>query len=176
MELKPQDTLLAIKYWAIRRAGQAAGVRAVAEAIGVSPGEVSKGARRLIAARLLVEREGGMYAETGALVEWLAYGVRYAYPPHQAGYGRGMPTAWNCPLLKSPMVPPSPPLVWKQAGGTEEGILLQPLHDAAAFAASQDPLMYQTLALVDAVRVGKPRELAIARDMLKDWLKGQGSV
>jgi len=39
MGLKPQDLLILLKYWSLKRAGQASSVRGVAEEIGVSPGE-----------------------------------------------------------------------------------------------------------------------------------------
>jgi hypothetical protein len=171
MELKSQDTLLALKYWSLRKSGQASSVRAIAEAIGISAGEVSKSTRRLVASRLVVERDGSVFAESGALLEWLCYGVRYVYPQQSTGYGRGMPTAWNCPILTSDMMPPDPPLVWQQAGGAVEGILMQPFHDAVPYAAAQDELLYCALSLIEAVRVGKPRELAIARNLLKELIK-----
>lgn len=171
MELKSQDTLLALKYWSLRKSGQTISVRAIAEAIGISAGEVSKSTRRLVASRLVVERDGSVFAESGALLEWLCYGVRYAYPQQSTGYGRGMPTAWNCPILTSDMMPPDPPLVWQQAGGSVEGILMQPFHEAVPYAAAQDELLYRALSLIEAVRVGKPRELAIARNLLKELIK-----
>ncbi len=173
MELKSQDTLLVLKYWSLTQAGQASSVRGISESIGVSPGEVSKGTRRLIASLLAVERNGRIYAETGALTEWLCYGVRYAYPWESVGYGRGMPTSWNCPLLESEVSPPSPPWVWPVQGGDVEGALIKPIHDSVPLAASRDEWLYRAMALLEAVRGGKPRELAIARDLLAKMIKGK---
>ncbi|MDH5183278.1 MAG: hypothetical protein OEX12_05250, partial [Gammaproteobacteria bacterium] len=135
MELKAQDTLLVLKYWSLKRAGQGSSVRGIAEAIAVSAGEVSKGAKRLMASRLAVERDGSIFAESGALLEWLCYGVRYAYPQESVGYGRGMATSWNCPLLKSEISPPSPPWVWPVSGGDMDGALIKPIHDSVPYAA-----------------------------------------
>lgn len=173
MALKAQDTLLALKYWSLRQGGQQSGVRAIADAIGISAGEVSKGTKRLIASRLVVERDKNLFAEAGALLEWLCYGVRYAYPQEPAGYGRGMATSWNCPLLESEMVPPVPPLVWLTPGGEVEGALIKPIHESVPFAASHDARLYQALSMLEAIRVGKPRELAIARDLLTRLVKGK---
>lgn len=173
MELKPQDSLLALKYWSIRREGPGMSVRGLAELIRISAGEVSKGTKRLVAAHLVVERAGGVYAETGALLEWLSYGVRYAYPIESVGYGRGMATSWNCPILKTEMVPPSPAFVWPVAGGDTEGALIKPIHHSVPFAAGRDQWLYKAMALVEAIRAGKPRELAIARDSLKDLMTGK---
>lgn len=173
MELKPQDSLLLLKYWSLKQAGVASSVRAISEAIGISAGEVSKGGKRLIAAHLAVERDGRLHAESGALLEWLCFGVRYAYPQESVGYGRGMATSWNCPLLKSDISPPSPPWVWPVAGGDVDGALIKPIHDSIPFAASRDPWLYQAMSLLEAIRGGKPRELAIARDALAMLIRGK---
>lgn len=44
----------------------------------------------LLAARLLVEREGACHAQANALTEWLNFGVRYASLVEDKRYGRGM--------------------------------------------------------------------------------------
>lgn len=93
MGLKPQDSLLALKYWSLQRGGQGSSVRSIAESIGISASEVSKGTKRLVASHLVIERSGSFFAESGALLEWLCYGVRYAYPQESVGYGRGMATS-----------------------------------------------------------------------------------
>lgn len=172
MELKPQDTLLVLKYWSLKQVGHEASVRSIAEFIGISASEVSKGTKRLAVSHLVVERNGGVFAETTALLEWLSYGVRYAYPPESIGYGRGMATSWNCPVLKSEMMPPIPPLVWPTSGGNTEGILVKPFHDSIPFAASQDENLYRVLSLIEAIRGGKARELTIARKILTGLMKG----
>lgn len=172
MELKPQDTLLALKYWSLKQSGQNSSVRGIAESIGISASEVSKGAKRLAASHLVAERKGSVFAETGALVEWLGYGVRYAYPVESIGYGRGMPTSWNCPVLSSEMAPPIPALVWPVSGGSVEGALIKPIHESVPFASSQDENLYRVFSLIDAIRGGKPRELEIARRILIDLIKG----
>lgn len=171
--LKPQDTLLALKYWSLRRNQQHLAVRELASSLEISASEVSKGAKRLVAARLLVERDNAYHAEANALTEWLSFGVRYAFPVEQRGFGRGMGTAWTCALVKTDVVPPNPGTVWSALGGAQEGIFVEPIYKGVPLAASQDPLLYQALALVDAIRLGKPRELAIARAHLKGLITGK---
>lgn len=171
MTLKPQDTLVVLKYWSLNRQSLRQSIRDLAESIGISAGEVSKGIKRLIAAHLLVERDDVVYAEKGALLEWLAYGVRYAYPQERAGYGRGMATSWNCSLLKSEMIPPDPALVWSARAGNTEGIMIRPIHEGVPIAADNDQNLYQILSLLEAIRGGKPRELTIARKLLAKLLE-----
>ena len=172
MELKSQDTLLVLKYWSLKRSGGEGSVRGISNAIGISASEVSKGAKRLMASHLVVERSGSVFAETGALLEWLCYGVRYAYPQESVGYGRGIATSWNCPLLHSEMMPPVPPFVWLVSGGESEGALIKPIHVSVPLAASRDDDLYRAMSLLEAIRGGKPRELAIARDLLTKLIKG----
>lgn len=173
MELKSQDSLLALKYWSLQQSNEAASVRGIAESIGISPSEISKGSKRLIASRLVVERSGRIFAESGALLEWLCFGVRYAYPVEIVGYGRGMATSWNCPILDSDMTPPSPPLVWPVPGGEIEGVLVKPFHESIPMAASHDALLYRAMSLIEAIRGGKPRELDIARALITKLMKGK---
>jgi len=173
MELKPQDSLLALKYWSLRREGRESSVRGIAESIGISASEVSKGTKRLVASHIVVERNGSVFAESGALLEWLSYGVRYAYPMESIGYGRGMATAWNCPVLSSEVSPPSPAMVWPVPGGEVDGMLIKPIHDSVPLACRNDELFYRAMALIDAIRSGKPRELKIARRLLSELIKGK---
>lgn len=173
MELKSQDTLLILKYWSLKQSGLESSVRGISESIGISASEVSKGSRRLVASRLAVERSGRIFAETGALLEWLCFGVRYAYPQESIGYGRGMATSWNCPSLQSEVSPPNPPWVWSLPGGDTEGALIRPIHNSVPLAASRDEYLYRVMSLLEAIRGGKPRELSIARDLMSHLVKGK---
>ncbi len=150
-------------------------VRDLSESIKVSIGEISKSTKRLLSASLLVEREGRFLAEINALKEWLCYGVRYAYPAETIGFGRGMPTGWNCPNVRTDIMPPDPPVVWGVSGGSAEGSILRPIHESVPFAASNDELLYEVLSLMEAIRIGKPRELTIAREEIATVLKNEKS-
>jgi hypothetical protein len=44
---------------------------------------------------------------------------------------------------------------------------LEPLYPSAVDAARRDPVLYECLALVDAIRVGRARERALAVDLLR---------
>ena len=171
MSLKPQDTLLLIKYWSLNQKNQRLSVREIAESTSISPGEVSKSSKRLIASRLAVERSGLVFAEKGAVVEWLNFGVRYMYPQVHTGYGRGLATSWSCPILHSEVVSPSPAIVWPLPGGDVEGELVQPMHGSVPAAAREDELLYRAFSLIEVIRGGKPRELGIARRLLTELIQ-----
>ncbi len=172
MHLKPQDTLLALKYWSLKQSNSNSSGCDIAESIGISASEVSKGTRRLVAAGLVVEHNANFFAEPNALLEWLSYGIRYAYPQKSVGYGHGMATSWNCPALESKVVPHVPAWIWPVSGGSIEGVLIHPFYSSVPFAASRDKHLYRVLALLEAIRGGKPGELTIARTLLIKLIKG----
>jgi hypothetical protein len=172
MHLKPQDTLLALKYWSLKQGNSDSSVRDIAESTGISASEVSKGSRRLVTAGLVVEHNASFFTEPNALFEWLSYGVRYAYPQKSVGYGRGIATSWNCPGLESEIVPAVPAWVWPASGGEVEGVLIQPFYSSVPFSASRDKHLYRVMSLLEAIRGGEPRALAIARTLLTKLIKG----
>jgi DNA-binding Lrp family transcriptional regulator len=171
VSLKPQDSLLLVKYWSLNQKSQRLSVREIAQSIGISLGEVSKSSKRLIESKLAVERSGVVFAEKGAVLEWLSFGVRYMYPQIRSGYGRGVATAWSCPILQSEVLSPSPAIVWPAPGGDTEGELVQPLHGSIPVAAINDEGLYRVFSLVEVIRGGKPRELNIARRLLKELIQ-----
>jgi DNA-binding transcriptional regulator GbsR (MarR family) len=66
MHLKPQDTLLALKYGSLKQSNSNNTIVDIAESIGISVGEMSKGTRSLsdlglITARWLVEHNASFY-------------------------------------------------------------------------------------------------------------------
>ena len=180
MIIKPQDTLIALKYCSIERQANIGpsetglppgfGIRHLAEVIGISHGEISRATQRLEKAQLVNVRDG-ISAVARNLTEWLCYGIRYYCPLELSGYGRGIGTGWNCQLIKSEMKPPQPGWAWASSQGDAEAALILPFHSSVPLAASNDPWLYQALSLVEVIRGGKPRELAIARDLLAGHLE-----
>jgi hypothetical protein len=69
VHLKPQDTLLALKYWSLKQSNSVSNVSDTTNSIGISASEVSKGSKRLVAARLMVEHNVSVDTESNALLE-----------------------------------------------------------------------------------------------------------
>lgn len=117
---------------------------------------------------------GGLYQQKrkaiapGALVELLVHGARFVYPAARSGDARGLPTAWAASPLSEALVSPAEnPPVWPDAMGEARGIAIEPLHPAVPEAARRDPLLWELLALFDAIRIGGPRERSLAGEMLE---------
>ena len=62
------------------------------------------------------------------------------------------------------------PPVWPDAHGKVRGIALEPLHHAVPNAAGRDKQLGESLALVDALRIGSARERDLAEKHMKDLM------
>jgi hypothetical protein len=141
--------------------------RALAEAVGLSQGEVHNAVRRLAGARLV--RPDTRAVHPGALLEFLTGGVPYAFPAALGAEARGVPTAHAAPPLSAEF-PDAAPVVWPAVEGTHRGAAVEPLHPAAPATERHNPPLYELLALVDALRVGRARERQRARSLLEERL------
>jgi len=63
------------------------------------------------------------------------------------------------------------PPVWPYSEGTAKGVSFEPLYKTVPFAALHDQLLYECLALVDALRDGRVREKQIAERELRSRLR-----
>jgi hypothetical protein len=179
--IKPQDTLVAMKYCSLfskYAVGDAMKLkvsdvrmsyREMSAVIDVSAGEISKGVKRLEASHLLTVSSNGIILNKHNLAEWMIHGAKYSYPMVKVGFGRGLPTGWNCKYIKSDIVPPEPGMAWKSrvsSSGDIQAELVEPIHPSVPFAASKDPFVHKAFSLLDILRSGRPRECNVAREML----------
>ncbi|MEI8191594.1 MAG: hypothetical protein WCI75_17915, partial [candidate division NC10 bacterium] len=82
-----------------------------------------------------------------------------------------MPTAWAAPAMSdkfssSDQVPP----VWPDPESRVQGAAVQPLYGSVPGAARRDPELYDLLALIDALRIGRARERALAEKEIGERL------
>ncbi len=162
--LRAQDLLLALKI-------QASGAGSFAElgrALGISASQVHSAAKRAIASGLLREDHS---VRSQALLEALV-AVKYYLPVRLGGLERGIPTAYAAPPLSEVIGPgedPNP--VWPHPEGSVRGLSCEPLYKTAPDAALRDAALYEYLALVDTLRIGRAREVAMARAELERRLR-----
>lgn len=97
------------------------------------------------------------------LIEFLVHGLRYVFPAQILGKGKGMPTAHSAEALKQQLiVEKSDNYVWPVRGASVEGTQISPLYSAAPRASKRSKELYELLALIDSLRVGKVRERELA--------------
>jgi hypothetical protein len=102
-----------------------------------------------------------------AIEEFLIHGIKYAFPAERGGPSRGIPTSYAAAPLNRLIAAGDEPIpVWPHAKGEKRGIALAPLYKMAPIAALKDALLYEALALVDAIRDGRARERALAEQEL----------
>lgn len=82
----------------------------------------------------------------------------------------GVPTAYAAPPLRHQINQPDTelPPVWPSVDGERRGISFYPLYPSVPQAARKDPVLYQTLALFDALRGGAARERSLAAKLLEE--------
>lgn len=169
MIIKPQDVVILLKLVALGKTGWA--YQRLAADLSMSQSEVHAGVRRAVAARLMTGAVPAGRPIRTALFEFLVHGVRYAYPPERGELTQGVPTACAAPPLNKIVAPSGdPPPVWPSAEGTVRGYAFAPLYRSVPQAAARDPVLYELLALVDAIRDGQARELNLAAKEIESRL------
>ena len=173
MVLKPQDLLVLLKLVVIGEKPWSYGKLAVA--LGMSPAEVHAAAKRLLAAKLGVRKDDRLVPDIRNLGEFLAHGLRYVFVPEWGEVTRGVPTLDAAPPLGDLKTASSEPVpVWPDPQGEARGTSFSPLYKSAPKAARADPVLYELLVLVDAIRGGRAQVREIAISMLNARLADQG--
>lgn len=161
--LRPGDVPVALRL--VQVPGE--GYEALADAIGASLGAAHKGVRRLEEAGLVIP--DAREVDRRSLLEFLVYGIRYAFYAVLGPEGRGVPTAHSAPPLADEIVAESA-YVWPSVTGSIRGTTITPLYPGAPQTARTAPEVYCALALIDALRVGRARERKLAAQHLESWL------
>jgi hypothetical protein len=165
--LRPGDIPYALRL----AAHPGEGYEDLAEVFRSSTSSGHRAVARLQQAGLLLPGERRISRE--ALREFLIHGVRYAFPAIRGPETRGIPTAWSAPPLEG-ILPPGPVVVWPAEPGQARGEAVVPLSENVTHAVRRDPWLYETLALVDALRLGQARDRRLAAERL-EVLLGQVS-
>ncbi len=164
--MKPQDILVALK---LLHSDPAQTYEELGKSLAMSPSESHAAIRRLIESRLVEPDSRRVIRQS--LLRFLIHGVPFAFPAILRETTRGVPTAWGAPCLRGHIVSNDPPPVWPHPEGAVRGQALKPLYPSAVAAAAIDARLYDLLALVDAVRIGRARERKIAEEELTQRIK-----
>ncbi len=156
--IKPQDIVVGLKL--VLSAGDES-YAALAKALGMSASEVHGAVGRLVESRLI--EPDSRKIRRKPFVEFLLHGVPYAFPVAVGEMTRGVPTAWAAPVMLGKVAATENEApVWPEPDGTYKGLAVEPLYRTVPAAAANDPALYDLLALVDALRLGRARERVIA--------------
>lgn len=167
--LKPLDIVVGLKAhlwcepspWSFER---------LAEAIGIAPSQAHTSLRRLERSGLYRPTDRSL--RTHAFTDFATHGMPYVFPVTPGPMAVGMPTAHAAPPLADRIVS-AEAYVWANGAGVP-GFSIAPLHPFVPAAAAADDALYQSLALVDALRVGRARDRSLARESLETVLRAPG--
>jgi hypothetical protein len=171
--LRPQDVALLLKL--VAQPHQAWLGKDLAQSLHLSASEVSEALARCRFSRLLAADPHALLVQRHALLDFLFYGLPYAFAVQPGAPARGLATGASAPPLVQTFGL-EPAYVWPGAVGSQWGIAVEPLYPQAAVAAQQDAELYVLLALTDALRLGRPREVKLARQLLEAQLMATSLV
>ena len=170
--MKPQDVLVLLKLivwneklvglpsnrptaWGQGTWGRSGAWRQLdlANELGLSQAEVTHSLNRSRVARLIdADKREPMRL---ALCDFLLHGLQYVFPVEPGGIVRGMPTAHSASPLSTMIPEQEERYVWPDEQGEVRGQAITPLYPTVPEAARRDPKLYELLALLDALRVGR---------------------
>ncbi len=149
-------------------------VRALALETGISKSQVSLSLKRSFDVGLARRSRNLDVPRTNrkALYEFIVYGLRYVFPAKVGVVTRGIATSLSAPVLKDKLISAGElPPVWPDALGNTKGQTVDPLFKSATYAVRRDAELYALLALVDAIRLGQPRERNIAIEQIRERME-----
>jgi len=163
--MRPHDVVVLLKI--VAKADQSWMMKDLAIELGISASEVSESLNRSAFSGLLSKDKKRVMKLS--LLEFIEFGLKFVFPVQPSSIVRGIPTAHSAAPLNS-KIQSDENYVWPFGKGTVRGQSIAPLYPLAIEAALRDPVLYELLALVDAMRVGKAREKELAVVALKSMI------
>ncbi|MCU7549187.1 hypothetical protein OCK74_08675 [Chitinophagaceae bacterium LB-8] len=165
--MRPQDVLILLKIMA--KGSQPWYSKELAMELFMSASEVTESLNRSMIVGLLDPSRKKVMVN--AFVDFLIFGLRYVYPAQPGPVVKGVPTSHSAPVL-SGFFKAEDKYVWPDAEGIERGQAIEPLYPTVTKAVKVDAILYDLLALTDVFRVGKTREIKVARELLQKLVYG----
>ncbi len=134
----------------------------------ISASEISESLNRSMIARLISPDKKKVFK--GALFKFIENGLSFVFPAAPGALVRGTPTSHSAPVLKGYILADDI-YVWPNPNGDAKGQAIVPLYPNQVQAALCDEKLYNMLALVDSIRVGKVREVEKALELLKQYFE-----
>jgi hypothetical protein len=140
--------------------------------LSLSSSQIHASLKRLEKSRLIAGTRDGGRPLLKPVEEFLIHGLKYAFPAQRGEVTRGIPTAHAAPPLNEHIAPGADlPPVWPDPEGKIRGTSLDPLHKMVPAAVRKDPVLYELLSLIDALRDGRVRERQLAERELTSRLR-----
>lgn len=172
MSLKPQDIVILCKILSKKNKWTQNGIAAE---LFLSPSQINGGIKRLVSVGLLSHYTGKAQPNPihQSCEEFFVHVVKYLFPAKLGEISRGVPTSYASHLKKEIHAGNDPIPVWPYAEGKKRGVALKPLYHAVPKSVEQypDPIFYEYLGLIDAIRSGRARERKLACEKIVHLLR-----
>ena len=166
-QMRPQDIVVLMKL--ISTKGRDITNKEIASELGISASEVSEALERCRIARLVDESKKRV--NTLALEEFLVHGLKYVFPIIPMRRTRGIVTGISASPIKEKINPTSDVYVWPDTKGDIRGYAITPLYRTVPQAVQSDSKLYELLVIGDTLRIGRPREVEIAKQDLNSIIQ-----
>jgi hypothetical protein len=131
----------------------------IGKSLRLSASEICNVLKRAKRAKLVTRTEDEVIVDRSHLLDFIVHGVPTAFFPHRTEVVKGVPTAMYSPLWRGRFASERDILVvWPYSKGKEMGEGLLPLFPAAPLVCPQNETLYNLLAAIDILRIGKQRE------------------
>jgi hypothetical protein len=165
--MRPLDVVVLMKLLSFKNQHQSWLNKDIAKSLSISASEVSESLNRSAVARLVDDTKQKVRSRNTA--EFLQHGLKYVFPQQPGALQRGMPTAHSAPMFGDQFIA-SEKLVWPDADGIAFGHGIEPLYSTVPQSCRDDKMLWELLALVEMLRVGKTREVKFATERLSQFL------
>jgi predicted transcriptional regulator len=162
LNMKSQDIVILLKLLLVEETEWR--FASLAQALQMSSSTVFAALNRAALAGLYHKNSKTVHRE--ALLEFLIYGLKYVFPVEVGKVVKGIPTAHSAAPLMQYIVSELDIYVWKSAYGNVKGQSITPLYASVPQFVQEDAPLYEFLALIDALRIGKAREKQLAKELL----------
>lgn len=163
--MRPQDIVILLKIVSLNVDNVL--LSKLASSLNLSISEISESLNRSMVARLIDYNKKKVNKQN--LMEFLEHGIRYVFPQAPGAMTKGIATAHSHPFLKNKLISDSN-YVWPDTKGEILGFTIEPFYLKQVEAVKSDPTLYEFLALIDVIRVGRVREVQISLKQLKHLL------
>lgn len=161
--MRPQDVAILLKIISLEN--EEWNIARLAKELYISNSEVCEALNRCLFAGLLDSTKKKVMKM--AFFDFLCYGLKYVFPVKPGSLVSGIPTAHSAPPLANEIISNGVNYVWPDKDGKVSGQTIEPLYEKIIYAVKNDRNFYELSALTDALRVGRIREVNLARAELK---------
>ena len=157
--MRPQDIVILLKK--VTLAGRCMTNAQIAKELSISASEVSEALERCRIAHLVDNLK--QRVNILALKEFLVHGLKYVFPVQPQAKVRGIATAISASPMNEKILSDKDVYVWPDSKGNIRGEAITPLYRTVPEAVRIDPMLHSLLAIADIFRIGRTREVELAK-------------